>query len=128
LPVKGGAIGQYNAPGSYTTSYLFSPDGYAWFIGPDTGVVTSNMGYLNGFGVGRLDVVRWDGKYSIYESKDLGASWTRKGTLTDIGTPPSGTYAYLINYGQVTHLRENGLPAGASQTAPWITNSKFAPP
>ena len=126
ISVKGGAVLKYlDLNGSL---YMIFADGASYVVGPNTGGVGWATGGLNGFGVGRLDMVFYDYEYAIYESLDRGVNWSRKGYVTKYGTPPSGDTNFLTNYYTVTHLRENGVPVGPTETAPWISNSFYKPP
>jgi hypothetical protein len=68
----------------------------------------------------------FDGKYSLYESKDRGKTWTRRATVAE--APLHSNNAYLLEFATVVQLRDNNAPADAMPGAPWAGDERKDPP
>ena len=68
--------------------------------------------------------------YVLYQSGDLGATWTLRATLSDKARAPQKitSRAHLLEFSQVTKLRDGAAPANATPGAPWVSDSRFTPP
>lgn len=77
-----------------------------------------------------LPVYEWGRGYVLYQSNDLGESWTLRATLSDTAPPPVKveSRAYLLDFSRVEKLRDGPTPANATPGAPWASDSRFTPP
>jgi len=68
------------------------------------------------------------GEHAIYETKDLGLHWDKRGVISKHGMVPSGNYDNeLFVFDALNHVRWNrDKPADVTAGAPWITNSLAA--
>lgn len=68
--------------------------------------------------------------YVLYQSDDLGASWKLRATLSSNARAPQkiSSRAYLLEFSQVTKLRDGAAPANATPGAPWVSDTRFTPP
>lgn len=68
--------------------------------------------------------------YVLYQSDDLGATWTLRATLAATARPPTkvSSRAYLLEFSQVTKLRDGAAPANATPGAPWVSDNRFTLP
>lgn len=72
----------------------------------------------------------YDGQFSLYRTKDGGGSWVRRAMIhSGAGaTAPTPTDASMRNFYRLAFLRKGSTPAGASPSAPWMTDSRRLPP
>lgn len=76
----------------------------------------------------RLPVYDAEG-FSIYESKDRGLTWERKGTIDRTAAAPPDTDDWVLQrFGAVTALRRNGQPAHAVPSLPWVGDERVQAP
>lgn len=62
--------------------------------------------------------------YSVYASKDLGATWTRVASINaDVSLLVEDRYSYLNDFESIARLPANPTPG-----APWITDARVAAP
>lgn len=121
-PAAGGL--EAGAPGRI----MFTDDGInlterAFFPLPEyqTGVVT-------GIDTKTLVCPMYDGLYTLYESKDWGATWSGRATITENGVPPATGQLVMGNFSILTMLRKEGLPANAAPATPWHFDCRIDPP
>lgn len=116
-------------------------DGVTW-----TYTLMPMAGYLTGFVMAinatTLVCPMFDGQYSLYQSVDLGVTWTRRATIRSntysivsgtVGaggsiTIPAPTTAQSIlpRFSSLSYLRREDSPAPTFPGAPWVGNERIA--
>lgn len=77
-----------------------------------------------------IPVYEDDRGYVLYQSDDLGESWKFRATLSANARPPVKveSRAYLLEFSTVEKIRDGEAPANATPGAPWVSDTRFAPP
>lgn len=86
-------------------------------------------GLITAVSPNQLFLPMYDGVHSLYESRDRGATWTRRATLSEHGPVPEPDEAQTLqDFAVVTFLRNNGLPANGSPGTPWVCDARINAP
>jgi hypothetical protein len=77
-----------------------------------------------------LVVPVFDGEYSLYQSTDLGETWTKRATLLGgLVTPPYEDGTFMHEFHSITMLRDlSGNVASTTPGAPWATDHRKQAP
>lgn len=118
-------------------------DGGSWAVPATTKITTDGLtftgtatmpfapyqtGVINAFDKKSLVCPMYDGDHSLYESKDWGATWTKRATIYE-GAPAPGTGNFVLQrFGAVTFLRDNNLPTNQTPATPWASDCKYTAP
>lgn len=90
------------------------------------------VGFVTAISIDTIVVPVYDDErgYVLYESHDLGFSWKFRATLSASAPPPVKvkSRSHLLEFSSVTQLRDGQAPANATPGAPWVSDSRFAPP
>lgn len=72
----------------------------------------------------------FDGEYSLYQSKDRGATWSKRAVISKDGDPPTSTSFPLAlqQFRSIVALRIGGNVANATPGAPWVSDARVAAP
>jgi hypothetical protein len=76
-----------------------------------------------------LVVPVYDGEHSLFESKDLALTWSKRAVLrTDAAAPSTDEdIALLTRFAAVCFVRKNNQPAPGHPGAPWVTDERVTP-
>ncbi|BEP34346.1 hypothetical protein GmRootV59_13200 [Variovorax sp. V59] len=138
VPIAGGALlftrdpDDILATGGTTAPWRirFTTDGVTL---TDVGTMP-RAGYLTGLPTAvspsKLICPMYDGRHSLFESNDLGATWTRRATIYEGADEPTSIHGelFLEQFNAVTFLRRDERPASAAPGAPWIHDSRLPAP
>jgi hypothetical protein len=69
-----------------------------------------------------------EGEHRLYESKDRGATWTKRATIAKDGLNPDPAYPRLMQFGDVTLLQKDGAPAYQYPATPWAGDCNIEAP
>ena len=72
----------------------------------------------------------YDGDHSLYQSRDRGATWTKRATLSTAAAAPVNDpeNRLLRDFAALTFLRLDGAPANSTPGTPWASDSRIAAP
>lgn len=72
----------------------------------------------------------FDGQYSLYQSRNWGATWTKRATISQSTTPPTqdDTFSEMNSFSVLVYLRENGRAVNATPGTPWFSDDRIARP
>lgn len=134
----GGALVMYNTTVDLDYSnvpfkILHTTDGVTLTPIADSPALTRRMGQPLAVSDTQLFCPIYDGTRSLYESRDLGASWTKHAILSPLTTDPpslttSSTRSVPQDFGVLAYLRRQGLAANTNPGAPWVGDDRIAPP
>lgn len=81
-----------------------------------------NTGLLTWFDKDTLLCPVYDGKHSLYQSINLGVTWTKRGVIREDGVAPATDHV-LRAFGVLEQFREDlGIAAVVTPGAPWVTD------
>lgn len=133
-PIAGGMLFQYKPqtqPDSRDNAIhcAFTKDGVGIVYQPPMPFPAWLTGSLFAIDTKTVGCAMYDGEYSLYESKDLGATWKKRAVISANGTPIKEPFAdYLINFQSVLQLRINSQNANPMPGAPWATDERLPNP
>lgn len=108
---------------------MFTPDGVDYVEMGFTPQPSYKCGLLTAVSPTQLFLPMYDGAHSLYESRDRGATWTRRAILSENGPVPApNTHQVLQDFAVVTFLRNNGRPANGSPGTPWVCDARINAP
>lgn len=109
---------------------LFTPDAVSVAtIGP-TPQPNYRMGRVSAIGPNTIVAPMYDGAHSLYQSKDRGATWTKRAILSEAAAAPVSTSGvFLMNdFALLTMLRLDDQPANTMPGTPWAADSRIEAP
>lgn len=127
-PNKGDDAWRYPAQIRITRSGFDIAD---WAVMP---MKESYTGSVTGYDTRTMVCPMWDGRHSLYRSRDFGRTWVRAGTISTRGVPPnddpqpSEEQFTLKDFGVITYLQKDDAPANADPLTPWLTDSRLPAP
>lgn len=133
----GGALLMYNelvtpSYASNTFKIFHTTDGVSLTFIANSPFMASRVGKPLAVSATQLLCPMYDGERSLFESTDLGATWTKRARISPLSTVPSppSTLAPSIpqDFGVITFLRNDGRPANTSPGAPWVGDDRIAAP
>ena len=108
---------------------MFTPDGMEYVEIGFTPQPSYKCGLLTAVSPTQLFLPMYDGVHSLYESRDRGATWTRRATLSENGPVPEPDQDQTLqDFAVVTFLRRDGLPANGSPGTPWVCDARITAP
>lgn len=131
--VEGGAVmlTTYRSAGLWTQAgqIQFTPDGVAFSAGTAMPFAGCSTGVISAFDKLAIVCPMYDGEaHALYESKDLGVSWTKRATIYEGAPAPDAGDPVLQRFGAVTCLRRDNLPTVQTPATPWATDSRYPAP
>lgn len=119
---------------SLPVQLLRTPDFVTYETVPTT-FAAEHTGRLSEYDEHTLLLPRYEadtGKYAVYESKDAGTTWRRRGTIrSDAAAPPTETpYNPFImqRFNSLTMIRRDGLAANGYPSQPWVGDERRIAP
>ncbi len=109
---------------------LFTPNGIdVATIGP-TPQPNYRMGRVSAIGPNTIVAPMYDGAHSLYQSKDHGATWSKRAILSDMAAAPIPTSGVFLldDFAVLTMLRLDGQPANTMPGTPWAADSRIEAP
>ena len=108
-------------------------DGTTWTHHATLPFAQYNTGYITFDSPKAMMLPAYDGKYSLYESKDTGLTWTRRATIyppptkPDAAPPPAAPAPNVLwniirRFGYVDFVRLANAPAVITAQAPWLSD------
>lgn len=136
MAIKGGVLvfirpvvpdhAQWNFP----ARIFFTPNGTDLVERATFPFKENRTGKVQGINEKILTCAMYDGEHSVYQSKDLGATWTKRGVIHKNGVPPNDAplpdqeeYS-LKSFNIITFLRKDNVPVPAYPATPWLTDSR----
>lgn len=123
--------------GALVATFQGGPSSPVWFRRTYDGTTFEDLGdlgfaaYLTGGMVGidrkHMGIVLYDGAHSLYETKD-GIAWRRRATICENGAAPDPSAYSLLDFRDVTGLRNNNRPLPSRPHAPWVTDCRYEAP
>jgi hypothetical protein len=131
--VPGGALMQIipRDGGSFTVpaTIKFTPDGVGFVTLGTMPFAPYRTGLITGVDKKTVVCPMYDGDHSLYETKDWGATWTKRATIYEGAPAPTPGNPVLQRFGQLTYLRKDDIPVIQTPATPWATDCKYpAPP
>jgi hypothetical protein len=116
----------------YTTSYPVvlwrTKDWLSWEELP-TPFIGANLGLMVSLDPKTIEVVHNEGTdYFIYQTKDSGKTWRKKGRVRTATPPDQVTTLGLQRFGVLTILRMNGVPVSPFPSRPWVCDARINAP
>lgn len=112
----------------------FTPDGTNLVDRAPMPFQESYTGIVCGLDTKVIVCPMWDGKHSLYQSRDYGQTWSRRAVIASGGVPPNDAPApgqeqfSLADFTVLTFLREGDRAANAFPLTPWYTDSRVRDP
>lgn len=136
--VEGGAIVMTRplGTGGYATLHnekprmLFTPDGVGVLTQPPMPQENYRTGAPSAIGPNTIAAPMFDGVHALYESRDRGATWSRRAIFTEEGPAPAPAVGRLAlqDFSVLTFLRRENQPANGTPGAPWASDSRIEAP
>ncbi|MDR6453890.1 hypothetical protein [Variovorax paradoxus] len=140
MAIKGGVLvfirpvvpdhAQWNFP----ARIFFTPNGTDLVERATFPFKENRTGKVQGLNEKILTCAMYDGEHSVYQSKDFGVSWTKRGVIHKNGVPPNDAplpdqeeYS-LKSFNIITFLRKDNVPVPAYPATPWLTDSRVPDP
>lgn len=132
----GGALVQFN-DANYPASWTASVKLYHTMTGPltllgDMGLVAGKTGIPVAVSSSKLFIPAFDTEYSLYESVDMGITWTKRASVSDVAAAPVTGPLYqnvsIRSFANIVWLRDNGAPKNATPGAPWLSDDRLTQP
>ncbi|RST54103.1 hypothetical protein [Variovorax sp. DXTD-1] len=123
---SGGVAGLPDEP----ARMFFTPDGVSVVEMGTFPQPNYRTGLVSALSPTQLVCPMYDGEHSLYESRDRGATWTKRAVLTSAGPVPVNDpeNRLLQDFAALTFLRLNGVPANSTPGTPWASDSRIAAP
>ena len=109
---------------------LFTPDAVSVATVGPAPQPNYRMGRVSAIGPNTIVAPMYDGAHSLYQSKDHGATWSKRAVLSDAAAAPVPTSgAFLMDdFAVLTMFRLDGQSANTTPGTPWAADSRIEAP